>query len=81
MRALKQATGDPLKVPIPWHRVINSRGQLSTDKNPDIPQGLQRVLLEREGITFDHEERLDLDRHLWRDGLSMTVEGDAVRRR
>ena len=55
---------------VPWHRVINSRGQLSTHKNPDIPDGLQRALLEREGIKFDAEERMDLSKHLWLEGLS-----------
>jgi methylated-DNA-protein-cysteine methyltransferase-like protein len=69
MRALKSKEAPT----VPWHRVINSRGQLSTDKNPDIPQGLQRALLEREGVTFDQEERMDLNAHLWKEGLSMNI--------
>jgi methylated-DNA-protein-cysteine methyltransferase-like protein len=48
---------------LPWHRVINSRGTVSTDaKTP----GLQRALLEAEGIAFDREGKLDLARYQWR---------------
>ena len=65
MRALS-GKEDP---PVPWHRVINSRGQLSTQKNPDIPMGLQRALLEREGLKFDEQEAIDLSRYLWVEGL------------
>ncbi len=54
---------------IPWQRVLNARGELSTHKNPDIPPGLQRRLLEAEGITFDGEGRIDLERYLWHEGL------------
>ena len=55
--------------PVPWHRVINSLGGVSTHKNPNIPPGLQRALLEREGIKFDEEETIDLDSYLWKVGL------------
>ncbi len=55
---------------VPWHRVVNSSGGISTDKNPDLYPGEQRHLLEREGVLFDDDGKLDLDRYLWRDGLS-----------
>lgn len=55
---------------VPWHRVVNSSGGLSTHKNPDIEPGLQRLLLESEGLTFDQEGKLDLDRFLWKEGLN-----------
>lgn len=54
---------------VPWHRVINSRGQLSTHKNADIPPGLQRDLLEQEGVRFNDEQCVDLDKYLWYEGL------------
>ena len=57
------------KQSVPWHRVLNSQGGTSTHKNPNIPPGLQRVLLEAEGIKFNEEEKLDLDKHLWKAGL------------
>lgn len=50
---------------IPWHRVINARGALSPRANPDAVE-YQRVLLEAEGIGFDHRQLIDLDRYRWR---------------
>jgi methylated-DNA-protein-cysteine methyltransferase-like protein len=52
---------------VPWHRVINAAGRLSTYKNPDIPPDLQQRLLEKEGIVFDDSGALDLQKHLWAD--------------
>jgi len=46
---------------VPWHRVVNSMGGCSTDRKPDIPHGLQRALLENEGIAFRDNSTLDLD--------------------
>lgn len=49
---------------VPWHRVINSRGRISGP-----PEGRraneQRVMLEEEGIAFDDDGRIDLDRCGW----------------
>lgn len=50
---------------IPWHRVINARGALSPRANPDAAQ-YQRLLLEAEGIGFDHRQLIDLERYRWR---------------
>lgn len=48
---------------VPWQRVINSQGKLSTYR---IGAGeLQRKLLEVEGIEFDGEDRVDLPRFRW----------------
>src|SRR2546422_8751679 len=38
---------------IPWHRVINSRGGISTSRGLNHPPGLQRGLLEAEDVVFD----------------------------
>jgi methylated-DNA-protein-cysteine methyltransferase-like protein len=48
---------------LPWHRVVNSKGGVST--NPEHP-GLQRKLLEAEGVRFDAEGLIDLDRFGWK---------------
>jgi len=48
---------------LPWHRVVNSRGTVSTDG--ETP-GLQRAMLEAEGVRFDREARIDLARYQWR---------------
>lgn len=55
---------------VPWHRVINSKGGTSTHKIGDIPPGLQRQLLEAEGVRFDEEEKVDLKRYLWVAGIA-----------
>ena len=49
--------------PLPWHRVINARGEVSPRKLPGS-DGLQRELLEREGVVFVRG-RVDLARLRW----------------
>jgi methylated-DNA-protein-cysteine methyltransferase related protein len=56
---------------VPWHRVINSQGGTSTHKVPDIPPDLQREMLEAEGIVFDENEKIDLPKYLWVEGLTL----------
>jgi methylated-DNA-protein-cysteine methyltransferase-like protein len=58
---------------VPWHRVVNSNGGISTHKNSAIPPGLQRELLEAEGITFDWEDKIDLPKYLWLEGLGRGI--------
>ena len=48
---------------VPWHRVVNSRGTISTDRQHP---GRQRALLEAEGVRFDAEGTIDLERAGWR---------------
>ena len=50
---------------VPWHRVVNASGGCSTDRLPDIPGGLQRRLLEEEGVEFRADGTLDLERYRW----------------
>ena len=53
---------------LPWHRVINARGGISTYK---VGAGeLQRALLEAEGVEFNAEGRCDLARYRFDFGLS-----------
>lgn len=49
---------------IPWHRVVNSFGEISTRSSDDSHE-LQRMLLEAEGVEFDDKGRLDLRRFRW----------------
>jgi methylated-DNA-protein-cysteine methyltransferase-like protein len=51
--------------PVPWHRVINSRGEVSLRKEPGSDQ-LQRECLEREGVVFSVAGRIDLPRYRWK---------------
>jgi len=50
---------------VPWQRVVNASGGCSTDRLPDVPQGLQRSLLEQEGVVFGDNGTLDLDAYRW----------------
>ena len=49
---------------VPWHRVINSRGRISTSCLTH-PADLQRRRLEEEGVEFDSQGRVDLRRFGW----------------
>jgi len=50
---------------VPWHRVVNAKGMISSrsDGRPDLRQ---RRLLQQEGIVFDRSGRIDLARFQWR---------------
>ena len=54
----------PERSDIPWHRVINAKGEISP-RTGDSHE-LQRMLLEAEGVEFDLRGRLDLKRFRWR---------------
>lgn len=51
------------KYNLPWHRVINSQGRivLKSEDGKDF----QKILLEKEGIKFVDENRVDLKKYLW----------------
>lgn len=48
---------------LPWHRVVNRYGKIAM-RSVDGYE-IQKILLEKEGIQFDHEDRIDLNRFLW----------------
>lgn len=50
---------------VPWHRVINVRGEVSTRAGGSAFEQIQRALLESEGVRFDAAGRVDLDRYGW----------------
>lgn len=50
---------------VPWHRVLNARGEVSARSEPG-GDSAQRAFLEREGVVFDHGGRVDLERYQWR---------------
>src|SRR5215471_3321831 len=54
----------PAGMDVPWHRVINHRGQISPRTPPESPL-LQRLLLEEEGVRFDAEGRVDFSIYRW----------------
>jgi methylated-DNA-protein-cysteine methyltransferase related protein len=50
---------------VPWHRVINAKGEISIGGATHRPE-LQRRLLESEGVRFDARGRVDLRAFGWR---------------
>jgi methylated-DNA-protein-cysteine methyltransferase-like protein len=63
---------------IPWHRVVNSRGGISTEREHP---GLQRAMLEAEGIRFDAVGCIELARVGWRPSGGSSGRPDRRRRR
>jgi methylated-DNA-protein-cysteine methyltransferase-like protein len=57
--------GLPENTPIPWHRVINSKGQISYAATRYDHDSLQQKLLEREGIKFANDGIINLKKYLW----------------
>ncbi|MCA9726166.1 MAG: MGMT family protein [Candidatus Eisenbacteria bacterium] len=49
---------------VPWHRVINSKGEISL-RGPGGHDLTQRMLLEKEGVRFDQRGRVDLEEFAW----------------
>lgn len=62
----------PARSNVPWHRVVNAKGEISPRTVGDSHE-LQRMLLEAEGVEFDGRGRVDLGRFGWRrSGPSVT---------
>jgi methylated-DNA-protein-cysteine methyltransferase-like protein len=57
--------GLPDGTDVPWHRVINARGEVSRRSGGRGFESLQRILLEAEGVRFGSNDRVDLDRFGW----------------
>jgi methylated-DNA-protein-cysteine methyltransferase-like protein len=55
----------PAGTSVPWHRVINARGDISR-RSQFGGEIHQRLLLEAEGVEFDWRGRVRLDRFQWR---------------
>ena len=49
---------------VPWHRVVNARGEISQRAAPGYDE-YQRILLEEEGIEFGLYGRIDMPRYQW----------------
>lgn len=64
----------PGETAVPWHRVVNARGEVSMRSVPGW-ELTQRVLLEREGVTFDGAGRIKLADFGWTPRRSKTRKG------
>lgn len=52
------------KLDLPWHRVINRHGFIST-KCLDHPKQLQKALLEQEGVEVSDDFMVNLSKYGW----------------
>ncbi|XGV99566.1 MAG: MGMT family protein [Leptolyngbya sp. BL-A-14] len=64
---------------LPWHRVINAKGEISESPVRYGSDHLQRSLLEAEGIQFDAQGRINLRAYRWR--AEIDAEGEEQRGR
>lgn len=62
LHALKEGSG------VPWHRVINAKGEVSLRAEAGW-DNFQRHLLEEEGVVFDERGRVDLEGKRWEPSL------------
>jgi|AGTN01.1.fsa_nt_gi Predicted methylated DNA-protein cysteine methyltransferase len=57
---------------VPWHRVLNSKGKISTQEESPLEGSdgrsvtMQQFMLEREGVEFERDGSLNLEKYLWR---------------
>jgi methylated-DNA-protein-cysteine methyltransferase related protein len=50
---------------VPWQRVVGADGRLPIARRGAEPAAMQRRLLEREGIGFLPDGRVDMNRYRW----------------
>jgi methylated-DNA-protein-cysteine methyltransferase-like protein len=55
----------PPRSNVPWHRVINAKGEISPRSAGDSHE-LQKMLLEAEGVVFSLDGRVELKTYRWK---------------
>lgn len=50
---------------VPWHRVINAKGEISARTDGGPGAFVQRLRLEAEGVLFDEQGRVPLSHYQW----------------
>ncbi|GKV55240.1 hypothetical protein NCCP2222_11870 [Sporosarcina sp. NCCP-2222] len=50
---------------LPWHRVINAQGGISTPTDREEKGNRQQELLESEGVQFNENGKIDLSIYRW----------------
>ena len=55
---------------LPWHRVVNAQGRISPRSCGSDANMEQRLRLKHEGVRFDTNDRIPLERFLWRPQLA-----------
>ena len=54
---------------IPWHRVVNAKGEVSMSIGREGTDWVQIDLLKREGIFIDQDFKIQLRKYLWKPDL------------
>ncbi len=62
---------------IPWHRVINAKGEISYSNLRRGGDYLQKDLLEKEGIEFNAEAKINLRQYQWQPKLRCQINNKA----
>lgn len=62
---------------IPWHRVVNAQGRISPRSCGSDADREQRLRLEREGVSFDADDRIPLAQYIWRPVTCAVMDGEA----
>lgn len=57
---------------VPWHRVINAKGEISYSSSRHGADFLQRDILEKEGIIFSPQGKVNLREFLWQPSFNIT---------
>jgi len=53
-----------MKDRLPWHRVINRKGQIAL--KPGQGYEMQKQLLRKEGVAFNNNDTIDLKKYIWK---------------
>lgn len=56
---------------IPWHRVINAKGEVSESPFRYGTDYLQRSLLEQEGVVFSKQGKVSLRQYRWQPDIAL----------
>jgi methylated-DNA-protein-cysteine methyltransferase-like protein len=59
---------------IPWHRVINAKGEISHSPLRRGSDHVQRSRLEAEGIQFSYAGKISLKTYLWQPEIPFSLE-------
>lgn len=59
---------------VPWHRVINAKGEISYSALRHGADYLQRSLLEQEGIPFSPEGKISLKDYRWHPPAPLSIQ-------
>ena len=60
----------PSDTDVPWHRIVNSKGEVSTRSQWSDNAGSeisQRIFLEEEGVEFNPQGKIYLEHFLWQE--------------